>query len=92
MSLACCELYATGFQKKLQKHEEAGSEEQERQLWGAKGEFWKSDPPAGPVKSHGMDSHTRLELSTTLWCIRNGGEHDSLWGLMCTRCATPVIR
>ena len=29
-------------------------------------------PPATPVKSTGMDSHTRLELCTTLWGPNRG--------------------
>lgn len=29
--------------------------------------FGREGPPTNPVKSRGMDSHTRLELCTTLW-------------------------
>lgn len=53
-----------GLQNRPPKHEEVGS----RVRKGAERESKsREEPPVTPVKSRGMDSHTRLELCTTLW-------------------------
>lgn len=56
-----------GAKKERRKKRTRNGERERVERGPSKESETRSGPPVTPVKSTGMDSHTRLELCTTLW-------------------------